>query len=173
MSKTKIPSLRRSAIYAPFQDPNARCALFLRLGIVAEAHISTLGIVFGVTPQSAGARLLTKRIRSPWLAFKAARSIREERAKKRRVWWRRHLSDMGIDPHSLDETDPAWALCWRKPRGALVLKIAAEMRAEHVDESNFHLDTTENLIELLRQLVKKQRQLSLFIFLAKWRKCKK
>ena len=59
---------------------------------------------------------------------------------------------MNINPHSIGEHDPAWALCWRRPRGWLVREVAAEMRAERAGEPNFHLAAIENLIELLRRI---------------------
>ncbi len=55
---------------------------------------------------------------------------RELRAMKLRFFWRDRLKKMGIDPHKLDVDDPVWARCFRRPRGAVVLLAAAELRSE-------------------------------------------
>lgn len=43
------------------------------------------------------------------------------------------MRNMGIDPLTLEPSDPAWSACWRPPRGDAVRKAAATLRAAGVD----------------------------------------
>lgn len=142
----------RKALAAHFPDPVPVDVLVLRLGIAAEGHAPTVAGVLGVTAQAVSARLNKEGTRARWASYRKMRSLHELRAAKLRWWWRNRLSNMNIDPHSIDERDPAWGLCWRKPRGWLVREVAAEMRAERAGEPNFQLAANENLIELLRRV---------------------
>ena len=142
----------RKALAPHFPGPVPVDALVLHLGIAAEGHAPTVAGVLGVTPQAVSARLNKNGTRARWANYRNTRSAFELRASKRRWWWRNRLSNMNINPHSIGEHDPAWALCWRRPRGWLVREVAAEMRAERAGEPNFHLAAIENLIELLRRI---------------------
>lgn len=43
------------------------------------------------------------------------------------------MRNLGIDPLTLAPSDPAWAACWRLPRGALVRDAVATLRATGID----------------------------------------
>lgn len=100
--------------------------------------------VVGVTPEAITLRLRGSYLCARWLAYKAQRGRAEDRAKKRRHWWRTRLQRDGIDPLKLDPTDPTWAACWRMPRGHDVREAAAALRAAGAD-----LRTPAGIVALL------------------------
>jgi hypothetical protein len=61
------------------------------------------------------------------------------------MFWRKQLRASGIEPLEIPTTDPLWSACFRRPRGALVRDVVADMRRERPGES---FATTERILEI-------------------------
>ena len=120
--------------------------MVLQLYIAAEAHTPTVAGVLGVTAHSVSARLGRRALRDRRARIRSKRSPAELRAARLRHWWRTRIRAIGIDPHTLPVTDPAWTACHRFPRGHVVRVVAALMRRERPGES---IATEERIGELL------------------------
>jgi hypothetical protein len=104
-----------------------------KLIVAADGHLATVAGVVGVRENAITQRLLGRYLGARWRAWKAAQSEIRRKGKQRRGWWRWRLRGMGIDPLSLDPSDPTWRACFVAPRGAAVRDAAAALRAAGVD----------------------------------------
>jgi hypothetical protein len=123
--------------------------LVVHLFNAAEHHAPTVAGILGVTQRAVSARMSRRSIRVRMLRARKERSANETRARWLRVWWRKRLRAIGVDPATLPTSDPLWSACHRFPRGHYVRLVAAEMRAEYPGES---IATPERIEEILRRV---------------------
>lgn len=104
-----------------------------KLIVASDGHLGTVAGVVGVREDAISKRLSGRYLAPRWRAWKAAQSEIRRKGKQRRGWWRWRMRNLGIDPLTLDPSDPAWSACWTLPRGSAVRDAVAALRAAGVD----------------------------------------